>query len=191
MLFDRICRENGIRHLLTAPRSPTTTGKIERFHGTLRLELLAGTTFPTLAAAQQAIDVWITSTTPTGRTSRWAAAPRPSASPPAPPIPARRWTCARWPTGAPATTGSAAGWPSTGSSRSPRSRSASASTAAARVVDVHVGDRLLEVWSRNELIKTVVRTSQKEVRKKRAERTARTQSVGRQASPETDWSTIN
>jgi transposase InsO family protein len=28
VLFDRICRENGIRHLLTAPRSPTTTGKI-------------------------------------------------------------------------------------------------------------------------------------------------------------------
>jgi len=31
VLFDRICRENGIRHLLTQPRSPTTTGKIERF----------------------------------------------------------------------------------------------------------------------------------------------------------------
>jgi len=29
VLFDRICRENGIRHLLTAPRSPTTTGKVE------------------------------------------------------------------------------------------------------------------------------------------------------------------
>ena len=35
-LFDRICRENGISHRLTAPRSPTTTGKIERFHRTLR-----------------------------------------------------------------------------------------------------------------------------------------------------------
>ena len=42
VLFDRICRENGIRHLLTAPRSPTTTGKVERFHKTLRAELLAG-----------------------------------------------------------------------------------------------------------------------------------------------------
>ena len=28
VLFDRICRENGIKHLLTAPRSPTTTGKM-------------------------------------------------------------------------------------------------------------------------------------------------------------------
>jgi transposase-like protein len=27
VLFDRVCRENGIRHILTAPRSPTTTGK--------------------------------------------------------------------------------------------------------------------------------------------------------------------
>ena len=28
VLFDRICRENGITHRLTAPYSPTTTGKI-------------------------------------------------------------------------------------------------------------------------------------------------------------------
>ncbi len=31
VLFDRVCRENGIEHLLTQPRSPTTTGKVERF----------------------------------------------------------------------------------------------------------------------------------------------------------------
>jgi len=30
VLFDRICRENGVERLLTRPRSPTTTGKIER-----------------------------------------------------------------------------------------------------------------------------------------------------------------
>jgi transposase len=28
VLFDRVCRENGITHRLTQPRSPTTTGKI-------------------------------------------------------------------------------------------------------------------------------------------------------------------
>ncbi len=28
VLFDAICREHGIEHLLTQPRSPTTTGKI-------------------------------------------------------------------------------------------------------------------------------------------------------------------
>jgi transposase InsO family protein len=31
VMFDRICRENGITHRLTKPRSPTTTGKVERF----------------------------------------------------------------------------------------------------------------------------------------------------------------
>ncbi|WP_079671930.1 IS481 family transposase, partial [Mycobacteroides abscessus] len=41
VLFDAICREQGIEHLLTAPRSPTTTGKIERFHRSLRAEFLA------------------------------------------------------------------------------------------------------------------------------------------------------
>jgi hypothetical protein len=28
VLFDRICRENGIVHRLTQPASPTTTGKV-------------------------------------------------------------------------------------------------------------------------------------------------------------------
>jgi transposase InsO family protein len=32
VLFDRICTDDGIRHILTAPRSPTTTGKVERWH---------------------------------------------------------------------------------------------------------------------------------------------------------------
>ena len=59
VLFDRICRENGIRHLLTAPRSPTTTGKVERFHKTLKSEGIAGQTFADLAAAQAAIDAWV------------------------------------------------------------------------------------------------------------------------------------
>jgi transposase InsO family protein len=40
VLFDRICRDNAITHRLTQPRHPTTTGKIERFHGSLRRELL-------------------------------------------------------------------------------------------------------------------------------------------------------
>jgi transposase InsO family protein len=40
VLFDRICRKNGIEHLLTKVRSPTTTGKIERWHQTLQVECL-------------------------------------------------------------------------------------------------------------------------------------------------------
>lgn len=61
VLFDRICRENGIDHLLTAPRSPTMTGKIERFHRTLRSEFLTGRTFDHLGAAQAALDAWVRS----------------------------------------------------------------------------------------------------------------------------------
>ena len=60
VLFDRICRENGIKHLLTAPRSPTTTGKVERFHKTLRSEFLTGKVFASVAEAQAALDVWVT-----------------------------------------------------------------------------------------------------------------------------------
>jgi hypothetical protein len=59
VLFDRILRENGIRHLLTAPRSPTTTGKVERFHKTLKKDFLAGKTFETLEDAQAGIDGWV------------------------------------------------------------------------------------------------------------------------------------
>ena len=59
VLFDRICHENGIRHLLTAPRSPTTTGKVERFHKTVRSEFLAGRTFASLEEAQTALDEWV------------------------------------------------------------------------------------------------------------------------------------
>ena len=59
VLFDRICRENGIRHLLTAPRSPTTTGKVERFHKTLKKDFLAGKTFESVEEAQSAVDGWV------------------------------------------------------------------------------------------------------------------------------------
>jgi transposase InsO family protein len=59
VLFDRICRENGITHRLTGIRSPTTTGKVERFHQSLRRELLDDhPPFVDLAVAQAAIDVW-------------------------------------------------------------------------------------------------------------------------------------
>ncbi|MFJ7949781.1 IS481 family transposase [Streptomyces sp. NPDC096354] len=59
-MFDRICRENGITHRLTKPQSPTTTGKIERFHQTLRRELLDGhDPFVDLLAAQAVVDAWL------------------------------------------------------------------------------------------------------------------------------------
>jgi transposase InsO family protein len=60
VLFDKICRHNAITHRLTQPASPTTTGKIERFHLTLRRELLDGhVPFPSLAAAQAAVDAFV------------------------------------------------------------------------------------------------------------------------------------
>jgi transposase InsO family protein len=60
VLFDRICRENGIGHLLTQPRSPTTTGKIERFHRALRTEFRTDRVFDSLDAAQCELDAWVT-----------------------------------------------------------------------------------------------------------------------------------
>lgn len=60
VLFDAICRRHGIEHLLTVPRSPTTTGKIERFHRSLRAEFLSQTKpFTNLPAAQRALDEWV------------------------------------------------------------------------------------------------------------------------------------
>src|ERR1700744_2459613 len=59
VLFDAICREHGIEHLLTAPYSPATTGKIERFHRTLRAEFDTARVFPSLRAAQGALDEWV------------------------------------------------------------------------------------------------------------------------------------
>lgn len=49
----------GIDHLLTAPRSPTTTGKIERFHRSLRTEFLTSRTFETKEHAQSELDTWV------------------------------------------------------------------------------------------------------------------------------------
>ena len=59
VLFERICRRNGIRQRLTRPYSPTTTGKVERWHQTLQLEFLndAGP-FASIEEAQAAVDAW-------------------------------------------------------------------------------------------------------------------------------------
>jgi transposase InsO family protein len=59
VLFDRILRENGVKHRLTQPRSPTTTGKVERFHRALRTEFDTTRVFKTLRAAQAELDEWV------------------------------------------------------------------------------------------------------------------------------------
>ena len=59
VLFDRVLAQNGIKHRLTAPYSPTTTGKVERWHKTLRQEFLNGKVFADIEATQAAVDVWV------------------------------------------------------------------------------------------------------------------------------------
>jgi transposase InsO family protein len=60
VLFDKICRKNGITHRLTAPATPNQNGKVERFHGTFRPDFLdiAGP-FTSVAEAQAAVDAWV------------------------------------------------------------------------------------------------------------------------------------
>jgi len=59
VLFERICRKNGIKQLLTKPYSPTTIGKVERWHQSLQTDFLndAGP-FESIEAAQAAVDGW-------------------------------------------------------------------------------------------------------------------------------------
>ena len=59
VLFERICRENGITQRLTKPKSPTTTGKIERLHQSLQNELLIDHgPFDSIEDLQSALDAW-------------------------------------------------------------------------------------------------------------------------------------
>jgi hypothetical protein len=60
-MFDRICRDNGIRHLLTKLYSPTTTGKVERLRKTMRREFVRAVDgrYQTLAGLQAALDAWV------------------------------------------------------------------------------------------------------------------------------------
>ena len=44
---------------MTAPRSPTTTGKVERWHKTLRREFLDGKVFDSIVDAQAQLDTWV------------------------------------------------------------------------------------------------------------------------------------
>jgi len=61
VMFDRICADNGIRHLLTAPYSPATTGKVERLHKTMRREFFTpkDQMFATIPELQAALDSWV------------------------------------------------------------------------------------------------------------------------------------
>jgi transposase InsO family protein len=168
VLFDRICRENGIDHLLTAPRSPTTTGKIERFHRTLRQEFLTARTFADLASAQAELDAWIDSYNTVRPHS--ALDMDPPVSRFTHPEPARRVDA------------SALGTERSGDEWISRRVAANGIVSVAwqqiscgkhragRRVDIHLHGPTLQIFDGEELIKTVLRTNRKEVRKKRAAR---------------------
>jgi transposase InsO family protein len=61
VMFDKVCNDNGIKHLLTAPYSPTTTGKIERLHKTIRAEFLIDhdRRHERMEDLQAALDAWV------------------------------------------------------------------------------------------------------------------------------------
>jgi transposase InsO family protein len=169
VLFDKICRENGIAHRLTAPRSPTTTGKIERFHRTLRTEFLAGRQpFSSLEAAQAALDGWVAeynserphrSLQMAPPASRFAAA-----GPAGPPLDRRALDQDRSGDDWVSRTVSACGTISVSNQVFSVGKHRSGET-----IDVRVTAELLEAWCGMELLKTVLRTSKGVVRKKRAE----------------------
>jgi transposase InsO family protein len=171
VLFDRICRENGIEHLLTQPRSPTTTGKIERFHRSMRTEFLSDrAAFTSLKVAQQALDEWVNyyntarphqsldMATPAQRFT--PADPGPSSS--ATPAPAADRSGDDWVSRRVCSNGIVCvSWQQVCIGRH---------HAGARC-DVHVDGDLLRFWIGDQLVKTAARTSRGEVRNKRALRT--------------------
>jgi transposase InsO family protein len=171
VLFDAICRQNGIEHLLTQPRSPTTTGKIERFHRSMRAEFLSDkTAFPNLKAAQQALDEWVVyynnerphqsldMATPAqrfipGDTASMQSRPQPTR----PDRSGDDWVSRRVTTNGVVSVA----W---------QQVCVGAHHAGARC-DVHVDGDLLRFFIGDELVKTAARTGRGEVRNKRAFRT--------------------
>jgi transposase InsO family protein len=168
VLFDRILRENGISHRLTAPRSPTTTGKIERFHQTLRKEFLADRTFPSLAEAQAELDAWVADynrnrphqalemATPAEH-FRLEPLARDGTSIPVeePELTASQWVLRRV--------------ASNGVISVDNQMFSVGNAYKTELVDVMVDDSVIQVWCKNHLIKTVPRLRKGRVRKIRAD----------------------
>jgi len=166
VLFDRICRENGIDHLLTAPRRPTTTGKIERFHRTMRQEFLTGRVFDDLGAAQDELDAWVASYNtqrPHSALEMATPADRFTVTDPGRPVETSALSEERsgedWISRRITTNGViSVAWQeiSCGKHR------------AGHRVDIQLQGPTMQIWDGDELIKTVLRQSDKEVRKKHA-----------------------
>ncbi len=168
VLFDRICRENGISHRHTGVRSPTTTGKIERFHQSLRKEFLADRTFQSFQAAQQSLDAWVVQyntqrphqaldmATPADRFRLTPLAPDAASIP----VDSGEDHPGQWILRRVASNGLV----------SVDNQMFSVGNAyKAQLVDVFVDDTVIQVWSKNHLIKSVARARTGRVRKVRAD----------------------
>lgn len=168
VLFDRICRENGVDHILTEPRSPTTTGKIERFHKTLRIEFNTRQVFRTLKTAQEALDEWVTyyntqrphqalgDLTPASRFRSGEEKVRHQLRHPE--RNGEQWVCRKV--------------ASNGIVSVDYQQVSVGRNYAGSACDVLVTDGLLQFWVGSELLKTVARTSNGPVRKLHADGTA-------------------
>jgi len=168
VLFDRICRENGISHRHTAVRSPTTTGKIERFHQSLRREFLADRTFASFEQAQAELDTWVTDynlrrphqalemATPSDR-FRLAPISKDQASIPVDAAEDHRgqWVLRRV--------------GSNGMVSVDNQLFSVTNAYKGELVDMFVDETVIQVWSKNHLIKTVARQRGGTVRKVRAD----------------------
>jgi transposase InsO family protein len=169
VLFDSICRENGIDHILTQPRSPTTTGKIERFHRSLRVEFNTRQVFRNLKSAQEALDEWVSyyntqrphqslaDATPESRFRAGDEQPQHRLTP----RPERKGE--QWVTRTVARNGVVCVG---------HQHVSVGKHYGGNACDVLVTDGLLQYWVGNELLKTVARTSNGEIRKKHAQGTA-------------------
>jgi len=172
VLFDKICRENGISHLLTKPRSPTTTGKIERWHYTLRREFVQGREFSSLQDLQVQLDEWVHDyNTERPHQEMAMAAPIERFN--------RRTLTSNVPLDVSHTLDrSGDDWvtrkvASNGVIAVSGQVLSAGKHRAHRVVDVKVSESTIEVWDGNEFLKAVLRTTKGEIRKKRAQRPLR------------------
>jgi transposase InsO family protein len=168
VLFDRICRENGISHRHTGVRSPTTTGKIERFHQSLRKEFLADRSFRSPEQAQAELDRWVADYN-TNRPHQALDMSTPAERFGLPPL-------ARDASSVPvdAEEDHRGQWVlrrvgSNGFMSTDNQQFSVGNAYKGELVDVFVDDTVIQVWSKNHLIKTVARIRSGPVRKVRSD----------------------
>jgi transposase InsO family protein len=173
VLFDRICRENGISHLLTQPRSPTTTGKVERFHRAMRTEFRTDRTFADLAAAQAELDEWVDDYNrrrPHQALDMATPADRFEHPQTAPVTPLRTTADTRRPAdGRGDGTWVARRASAVGAVTVNWQQVCLGQAAAGRPIDVWVTDQVLQFFDGDQLLRTAKRSTSGEVRKKRAQ----------------------